>query len=745
MSARRGDRPNLRAAEHRSKEQILTQADPAKIRKSSTAIVLKEGSLVLLTDDGGDVPWELPHGYGLFLNDCRFLDAFELTLDHGDVTVLSGTGARGFETRHRLTNEGWRGTGEAISKNTIGIDRRRVIRAGVVHELQVIRNYCGHSATLHLRFRYRARFEDIFVVKGFVQRPRGRLHAPHVVDEDHVELAYTGVDDIERTTTLVFSPAPDQLAKDHASYDLTLAPGGEAQIAVTITPTESRTPSSRRRSAHPQTSPAALKKWLERSEEIWLSHSATVRGSNPLFDRVFRQALLDLRSLRSRLQGDQYFAAGVPWFVTLFGRDAATAALQTLPYGFHMARQTLRLLARFQATEVDAYRDAAPGKILHEYRAGELAHAGAIPQSPAYYGTVDATPLFLILAAEYVRWSGDLALAREIRPNLEAALAWMAGAADSDGDGYLDYVGRYDNGLINQGWKDSGNAIVNADGSLPDPPIALCEVQAYAYRAWRQSAELLRRLGDEAAAADAERRATEMRSRFARDFWDPALDVFLLARQSGGRPVAVVSSNAGQVLWGGIADDAQAVRVAERLMRPDMFSGWGIRTLSSEARAYNPMSYHLGSVWPHDNALILAGFRRYGQDDAAVRVFDAIFDAATHFRHYRLPELFAGYARAESVEEPVHYPVACSPQAWAAGSLPHALWNLLGLQADALDGTLYVHRPRLPSGVDWVELTDVKVGSAHADLRFQRGSDGIVDVKASVNAGTLRIEHEAQR
>jgi glycogen debranching enzyme len=305
--------------------------------------------------------------------------------------------------------------------------------------------------------------------------------------------------------------------------------------------------------------------------------------------------------------------------------------------------------------------------------------------------------LFLVLAAEYVRWSGDLALARELRPNLEAALAWMAGAPDSDGDGYLDYVGRYDNGLINQGWKDSGNAIVNADGSLPDPPIALCEVQAYAYRAWRQSADVFRRLGDETAAADAERRATDMRARFARDFWDPDLDVFLLARQSGGRPVAVVSSNAGQVLWGRLAEDAHAARVAERLMQPDMFSGWGIRTLSSAARAYNPMSYHLGSVWPHDNALILAGFRHYGLDDAAVRVFDAIFDAATQFRHYRLPELFAGYARAESVEEPVHYPVACSPQAWAAGAPLVFIRTLLGLEPDGRD-------PHLPDRIGHLDL-----------------------------------------
>jgi glycogen debranching enzyme len=741
MAARKGG-DRLGAAEHRSRERILTQADPAKVRRSATAVVLKEGSLMLLTDEGGDVPSSLPHGFGLFLDDCRFLDAFELTLNGEPPTVLSGTGMRGFETRHRLTNETL-GDGEnGISKHTIALQRRRLIRAGVVHELQSLHNYGRRAAALRVELRYRARFEDVFVVKGFVRRPRGRLRPPRVVNGDRVELTYEGADGVVRTTALVFSPAPDRLDGASATYVLSLPSGADAELAITLTPSQGPTEAPPRPSAHPQTSAAAVTRWLERSEAIWLARSATVRGSSPLFERVFRRALLDLRQLRSRLDGYDYFAAGIPWFATLFGRDAAVVALQTLPYGLQMAQQTLRLLARYQATRVDAYRDAAPGKILHEYRAGELARARAIPQSPAYYGSVDATPLFLILLTEYVRWSADLALARELRPNVDAALGWLAGSADSDGDGYLDYAGRYATGLINQGWKDSGNAIVNADGSLPEPPIALCEVQAYAYRAWRQTGELLRRLGDDAAAVDVERRADDMRARFARDFWDPALGAYVLARQHGGRPAAVVSSNAGHVLWGCLAEDEHAARVADRLMQPDMFSGWGIRTLSSRAVAYNPMSYHLGSVWPHDNALIAAGFRRYGHDEPALRVFDAVFDAATRFRHYRLPELFAGYPRTESEQEPVRYPVACSPQAWAAGALPYALWNLLGLRADAPGGLLRVLRPRLPEWLEWVELTDVKVGSARVDLRFQRVTGGAIDLKASVQAGTLRIEHD---
>src|SRR5438132_1234877 len=474
-------------------------------------------------------------------------------------------------------------------------------------------------------------------------------------------------------------------------------------------------------------------------DQLWRARAAEVPSSNPLFDRVMLRALLDLRLLRASLHGRHFFCAGVPWFSTLFGRDAATVAIQTLPFGSATAGQTLRLLARYQAKAIDAYRDAEPGKILHELRTGELARLGAIPQSPAYYGSVDATLLFLILIAEYVAWSGDLGLARALRPNVDAALDWIDRFADHDGDGYVDYTGRYAHGLVNQGWKDSGNAILDVDGALPEPPIALCEVQAYCYRAWRQTAVLLRALGDGARAEDLERRAAALRVRFERDFWSEELGCYVLARQAGGRPVAQVASNAGQVLWGGIAAPARAARVAARLLADDMFSGWGIRTLSSASTAYNPISYHLGSVWPHDNGLIAAGFCRYDQDGAALRVFDALYEAASAFRHYRLPELYAGYARSEAEARPVSYPVACSPQAWAAGAIPHALWNLLGLRAAALEHRLDVVRPRLPAWLDWLEIRDLRVGDARVDVRFERRADGRAEVAAEVQAGRLAV------
>ena len=730
-------------AEARARARILTQADPARIRKSADAIVLRGGDLFLVATEGGDVPFALPHAYGLFFRDCRFLDGYTLRVNGAALVVLGGTTERSIETRHHLTNHELAqggAEGGTVPGNTVAVERQRLIRGGVVHELVAVRNHGRGPARVRVEIAFRARFEDVFIVKGFVKGPRGRLEPPRVVDGDRVELAYTGKDRQRRTTTLAFTPRPDVLDGGRAMFDFSLDGGGSREIGVAIHPAIDVERGEQRRAPRPVVSPERLRHWLERSEDLWIDQAATVHSSNPLFDRVLERSLFDLRLLRTALDGQHFFAAGLPWFGTLFGRDAATVALQTLPYGPNIAGQTLRLLARYQATAVDPYRDAAPGKILHELRRGELARLGAIPQSPAYYGTVDATMLFLILASQYVRWSGDLGLARELRPSLDAALAWMEGPADSDGDGYADYRGRYGDGLVNQGWKDSGNAIVDADGALAEPPIALSEVQAYAYRAWREAAALFRALDDAAAAEKVEQHAADLRARFDADYWSEALGCYVVARHGGGRRAEVVTSNAGQVLWGALATPARAARVVERLMAPDMFSGWGIRTLAETARAYNPMSYHLGSVWPHDNALIIAGFRRYGHDAAAMRVFEALFEAASRLRSFRLPELFCGFPREATAHGPVRYPVACSPQAWAAGALPHALWNLLGLTPDALAERLVVRRARLPEWLQYVELGGVRVGEARVDLRVRRRDGDEVDVDASVTTGRLSVE-----
>ena len=738
----------MRRSRHRHKEKVLTQPNPAKLRETHRAVVLKHGDLVLLTDDRGDVPFELPHGYGLFFHDCRFLDGYELRIEGEPQTALSAVAGQGFQTTQFLTNPPLRQrhrAGGDIPNNRLGIRRTRLARDDVVYEWLVLSNYARRPMRLRVELGFRAKFEDLFTVKGFLGAPRPSSQTrAGVRGRDTIRLSARGRDRALRSTEIVFTPRPTRLTARRATFELTVRPRRSATLALTFTPRvasgQARRDGARSGAAH-----HVLVRAVGRRENAWLEDWTTIESSSPLFDRVLRRGLLDLGILRSRLQGLQFFAAGVPWYVTLFGRDSAIVALQTLAYHPAMARATLRLLARYQARTTDEYRDSAPGKILHEFRDGELAHIAAIPQSPAYYGTVDATMLFLILVAEYVRWSGDLALARELRPNIDLALSWMEHAADSDGDGYIDYHGRYRNGLINQGWKDSGDAVVNADGSLAKPPIALCEVQAYAYRAWQQTSELLGTLGDTRRAATLRRHAAALSARFSRDYWDDRLGGYVFARQRGGRSCEVMTSNAGQVLWGGLARPEHARRVAQRLLADDMFSGWGIRTLSNRARAYNPMSYHLGSVWPHDNALILSGFIRYGLITEALTVFEAVFDAATRFRDYRLPELYCGYPKSESPQQPIRYPVACSPQAWAAGALPYAVCNLLGLRPDATAARLSIVQPALPRLLEWVQLGNLRVGRARIDIRWERAARGRVDVTWRVREARLAVERVDDR
>ena len=404
--------------------------------------------------------------------------------------------------------------------------------------------------------------------------------------------------------------------------------------------------------------------------------------------------------------------------MTLFGRDSLISGLQSLAYEPNVAEQTLRLLAKFQGDKVDDWRDEQPGKIMHELRVGEMAHLNEVPQTP-YYGSIDATPLFLILLAEHAAWTCRLNVFHDLRGDAEKALKWMAEYGDPHHAGWLAYADKSSKGLSNQGWKDSGDSIMNADGSLAKPPIALAEVQGYVYLAKRGMAGLYRRDGDDAAADRLEKEADDLRRRFNRDFWLEDKGIFALALQDGGKPAAVVASNAGQALWSGIADADKARRTADRLMADDVFSGWGIRTLSMQEKRYNPSGYHVGSVWPHDNSLIVAGFRNYGLDEAARRVFAGIAEAATYFHGDRLPEVFSGFRR-EHFGVPVRYPVACHPQAWAAGSVPFLLQSLLGLTPEAFDGRLRIVRPVLPDGVDRVELHRLRVGEARVDLRFTR-------------------------
>jgi glycogen debranching enzyme len=587
---------------------------------------------------------------------------------------------------------------------------------------------------LPLALTFRAGFQDVFEVRGLIPDERGTASGPRWRGA-RLHFSFLGSDDMERRLRLDFTPAPQRRRGATAHFRLRLAGRESTELAVSLHIEE---PGKRGEAASARGNGLEkMERSIERAEARWLAKETRVASDSLSLDAILERSLRDLRMLRNNLHGNGYIAAGIPWFGALFGRDSLIAGLQVLAYDPGLAEQTLRLLAGLQGRRIDLHRDEQPGKILHELRVGELARSGEIPHTP-YYGTVDATPLFLILLERHAAWTGRMDLFRDLAAHVELALGWIDRYGDADGDGYVEYASPAEGGLINQGWKDSGDAIVRADGSLAKPPIALVEVQAYVYRAKRAMARLYERAGDTVRAQRLRRQAHDLRARFNRDYWYAREGLFDLALQAKKEPTRVASSNAGHALWAGIADPRKARRTGERLMKEDLFSGWGVRTLSSTAAAYNPIGYHLGTVWPHDNALIVAGLRRYRMDDAARRIFEGLFHAARQFEAHRLPELFSGFSRKE-YELPVRYPVACHPQAWAAAAMPYMLKTLLGVVPDGFAGRLRIIRPVLPDFVDRVELRRLSVGRACVDVVFERTASGRITTRVSRVQGRLEI------
>jgi glycogen debranching enzyme len=469
--------------------------------------------------------------------------------------------------------------------------------------------------------------------------------------------------------------------------------------------------------AHPNIADPSV---AEEEYGTWHDRSARIRSDGELLDLAVRRSIADLRLLRNDgpMRGEHYVAAGVPWFTTLFGRDSIITSLQILPFMPDVARETLKVLADWQATEDDPARDMEPGKILHELRVGELARTGELPHRP-YYGSVDSTPLWLILLDETYRWTGDIELVRGLWPNVLRALEWIDRWGDRDGDGFVEYERRTPAGLLNQGWKDSGDAIRHRDGSPATAPIALVEIQGYVYDAKRRLAELALRLGETELSLRLSREAAELKDRFETAFWMEDLAFYAVALDRDKRQVGTITSNPGHCLWSGIVAPERVNAVVDRLLEPSMDCGWGIRTYAAGQPGYNPVGYHTGTVWPHDNALIAAGMKRAGRHDAADRIASRMFEAAQRSPDFRLPELFCGFDRGLA-DVPVPYPVACSPQAWSAATALSLLQTMLGMHADAARDILELDRPHLPSWLGKVTVHDLRVGERTVDLLFHR-------------------------
>lgn len=692
------------------------------------ALVIRERDLFLLTDTSGEVPRGNTSGYGLYYSDTRYLSGYELSLSSGRLMVLLTTAEMGFSSEHVLTN--YRMTdiaGRRLPHGTIEIHRTRVLE-DVLEETIQVTNYNSFAIEIELILQFAADFADVFVIRGYEPEKLGTL-LPAAWQNHTLRLAYKGADGHTRQTWVTFSPRPNATRADRdsgrATFRVFLEPRQHKIIRLVITMDA--------RIEAPLTVPRFS--IVEREYSRWMRKATRVRTDNDFFDAVLARTLSDLRMLwhHERFEGG-YPAAGTPWFDTLFGRDTAIVGLQTLWLKPDLARQCLGALARHQGTKFDPWRDEEPGKILHELRVGEMTQTGELPFSP-YFGSIDSTPLFLLLAGEYFQWVADREMMAHLEQSLRGALHWLDAYGDMDGDGYVEYEKRSARGLVNQGWKDSSDSIVHADGSLVSPPIALVEVQGYVYAALQKLAPVFEALGDSEAAADLRRRAGELRRKFIHDFWTDQ-DFFALALDGDKRPAASVTSNAGHALWTGIATREQAGRVVARLMKEDMFSGWGIRTLSSTSPRYNPQGYHVGTVWPHDNSIVAMGFKRYGYENDLNRVASALFDAARASLYYRLPELFGGTARSAH-HAPVPYPVACRPQAWAAGAFSLITQGILGLCPDAPNRRLYIVRPVLPQWLHAVALSGLRIGKGEVDLFYERRGEEaeveVIDVRGEVD------------
>lgn len=699
---------------------MLPEGEPRVIEDIRDALIIREDGLFLLTDTDGNIPLKNDSGFGLYHSDTRYLSGWDLSMIGVEPIVLLSTAELGFGQEQVMTNpELINERGETLPSGSLEIRRQRVLDQSLIESVRLT-NFALIPLALTLQYQFDADFADIFELRGLRRSQRGRLLRPRLHPAG-VTFSYRGLDGVTRRVRVQFRRRPDLLRRHRAVFHLNIEPGKAAEIDVAV---------STDRPAGPGTGSARQSTLsVGESHRRWKESGALVLTSNELFNAALDRSITDLRVLWTERGPDlSYVAAGVPWFDTLFGRDSALTAMMSIAFRPDLARDVLRCLTRFQGKITDACREEEPGKIIHETRMCETANTGEVVFG-RYYGSIDSTPLFVLLAAEYYRWTADLGLMKELRRALDAALTWIDRFGDLDGDGYLEYVKKAPGGLDNQGWKDSGDAIMDQDGNLLKPPIALLEVQGYVYAAKEAIAEVYEALCEPSRAQELRAEAAALRRRINADFWMPA-GYYALALDADKKPAKVLSSNAGQLLWTGAPPRAKARSQIDRLMRNDMFSGWGIRTLSSSVKRYNPMGYHLGTIWPHDNALIMAGLKRYGAEVELNELATAVCDAAFAFPYFRLPELFSGAPRSAHFA-PVPYPVACRPQAWAAGTFPLMLQAILGLRPNAPADELFIVRPRLPYWLESVRVQGLRVGQSEVDLLYhRRGERTRVDVLA---------------
>ncbi|MFN0074085.1 MAG: glycogen debranching N-terminal domain-containing protein [Chloroflexota bacterium] len=686
-------------------------------------IAINEGTTFLIVNRPGNV--QPGSEYGLYQRDIRFLSNYALRLAGLQLITLTARLVDHQRSVHVLTNPhfgDW-------PQGSFVVTRTRTVESGLHEDLEIT-SYVDQFMNLEVQMEFDADFAHIFQVRGHVgdDETRATGTSSIVAPERPNDPSRVVLSSPDRhpgwLTEIRFSMPPEPIEPQNQPIWRIGLPGrGTVQLGIDFILHQPNASPQYPRQRSGSTATRAQES-LARAEERFVRDAPRLETDSFPLKQAYDRALRDLAALRLKgedvAEHENAIAAGIPWFMALFGRDALITGYQTLPYLPEISRGALKALAGLQGTRVDPVTQEEPGKILHEYRVDSSpGHEVLIPHFP-YYGTIDATPLFLMQLREHYRWTGDIELVRSLWPAALRALEWLDAHGDDDGDGYIEYIRRGSRGLQNQGWKDSWDSVRFSDGKLAEPPIALCEVQGYAYAAKLGMAELADVLQEKGLANSLRLKAEQLRERFNRDFWSERRSTYVLALDGQKRQVDALASNAGHALWSGIAEPGLAAQVVRQLMSPAMFSGWGIRTMGSDEGGYNPIGYHTGTVWPHDTAMIADGFQRYGFYDEANALVEAVFASAEHFELYRLPELFGGYPRAD-FGFPVEYPTACSPQAWAAGAVPLLISTILGLRADAQERHIEIHPrfPRLSDPISYLRLSGLRIGDGELDIELQ--------------------------
>ncbi|MGI8550869.1 MAG: amylo-alpha-1,6-glucosidase [Dehalococcoidia bacterium] len=689
---------------------------PVAIQVGPPVITINQGNTFVVSRYNGEI--ETYSELGVFAQDTRFVSYYSFTLNRAPWKLLTSTPITYYSARWHFTNPTVDLESGTLAQDQVSLTLGRTVGEGV-HEDYDINNFAMQAVEFHLGIVVRSDFADIFDVHSGKLSERGNMETHWDADRLELTTVYEHVDfHRELIFRMLNCPEAPRFANGRLTFDIRLKPGESWHTCCFIIPvynSQAHEPiygCNQVRGA--DTAPDQLL-------QQWKAKATGCRSSNVDVERAFSQSVEDMGALRLHQEGfteDVWLpAAGVPWFVTVFGRDSLIVSLQNMSVYYPFAQGALQKLGELQATEMDDWRDAEPGKILHEIRFGELAHFHRIPHTP-YYGTADATVLYLIVLAEAYAWHGERSLIEKYLPIAERCLEWIDRYGDLDGDGFQEYRSRSTLGYENVGWKDSGDSVVYPDGSQVLQPKGLCELQGYVYDAKCRMASVFDAIGDNKRGEQLRAEAADLKRRFNEVFWMPEENFLAYGLDPDKKLIRTIASNPGHCLWSGIVDEDKAEAVVRRLLQPDMFSGWGIRTLSSQNPAYNPFSYQLGSVWPHDNSIIAAGMKRYGFANEANIVAKAILDATRDFAAYRLPELYAGLPRVEG-SFPVQYQGANIPQAWAAGSIFQLIAAMLGLRADAPNGCLYVD-PMLPDWLPDIRLQNLMVAGTRLDLSFRR-------------------------